>query len=405
MYPSSWSSVFGLFVHQQVKELQRQGCEVKVIAPAQWAPFPVKHFSKEWKGYSQVPAVMTWDGIEVHYPRYLEFPRAFSFATSGVRMYLGIKKLVEEIHKDFDFDIIHAHVALPDGFAAMMLNRRYRKPLVVTIHGADLFLNIHRSRWCRKALRKVFEQADKTVLVSPKLRELAVANIGYPEKLVVIPNGIDPQAPASPQQYLASRYAGYRIVLSVSHLIKRKGIDVNLRAISQLRSKYPNLKYLVIGDGPERASLARLTHELEMESQVEFLGQMPHDKVMEYMALSEVFSLPSWDEAFGVVYLEAAMNGKPVIACKGEGIADVLQDRQTALFVEPKNVGSLAGAIDFLLANPQQARDIGQKAKLLVLENYTWARNARKHMEFYWELLTENAVGIRERNPHEIAVH
>jgi glycosyltransferase involved in cell wall biosynthesis len=189
---------------------------------------------------------------------------------------------------------------------------------------------------------------------------------------------------------LASKYANNRIVLSVSHLIKRKGINVNLGAIAELKRKYPDLKYLVIGDGPERTFLARLAHDLEIEPQVEFLGQMPHGKAMEYMAISEVFSLPSWDEAFGVVYLEAAMHGKPVIACKGEGIADVIENNVTGLLVKPKDVASLAKAIDSLLENPQRAHQMGERARALVLGSYTWVMNAKRYMEIYRELVSRD---------------
>lgn len=114
-----------------------------------------------------------WDDIEVYYPRYLVFPRNFLFASSGKRMYFGVSKLIEKIYQEFSFDIIHAHVALPDGFAAMLLKRRYTKPLVVTIHGQDLHVTLYRSTRCKKALTKVFEQADRVVTVSNKLKEIA----------------------------------------------------------------------------------------------------------------------------------------------------------------------------------------------------------------------------------------
>ena len=83
-------------------------------------------------------------------------------------------------------------------------------------------------------------------------------------------------------------------------------------------NKYSNLKYVVIGAGPEMSSLRQLTRDLNLDEQVEFLGELPHEKVMEYIAVADIFSLPSWREGFGVVYLEAAMHAKPVIACQGE---------------------------------------------------------------------------------------
>ena len=390
MYPSSFSEVGGIFVHQQVKELQVQGCELKVISPVPWTPFPVKYFSRKWKEYSRVPAKMVWDGIEVYYPRYLEFPRSLFFSSSGKRMYSGITKLADDLYRDFEFDIIHANVALPDGFAAMMLKRRYNKPLVVTIHGQDLQVTLYRNDRCKKALTKVFEQADRVVTVSNKLKEIAKGGIGFPEKVVVVNNGIDPGETAPANGILTSKYAGCKVMLSVSHLIATKGLDLNIKPISQLVKKYTNLKYLVIGAGPELPYLRQLTHDLNLDRQVEFLGELPHEKVMEYMAVADIFSLPSWNEGFGVVYLEAMAHGKPAIACEGEGIADVIENNKTGLLVAPKDVESLARAIEFLLDNPDKAHGIGERAKKLVLENYTWENNAQRCTEIYERLLAHD---------------
>jgi teichuronic acid biosynthesis glycosyltransferase TuaC len=387
MYPSTLSEIAGIFIHKQVKERQKLGCEVKVISPTPWAPFPIKHFSRKLKRSSAVPAKMVWDGIEIYYPRFLQFPRSLFFASSGKRMYSGIRKLVDELYQDFKFDIIHAHVALPDGFAGMMVKKKYNKPLVVTIHGADLHTTIHRNDACRRAVAQVFGEADRIVTVSTGLKQIARSSIGFPEKLIVNNNGINPEDITLGNTELASRYAGSQVILSVAYLITRKGLDFNIKAISQLAERYPNMKYLVIGDGPKATYLKRLASDLGIQNQVEFLGELPHSKVMEYMALTDILSLPSWNEALGNVYLEAMAHGKPVIACEGEGIEDVIENNKTGLLVKPQNVESLAQAMDFLLGNPDKAREIGERAKKLVLENYTWEKNARRYIEIYEELL------------------
>ncbi len=390
MYPSTFNEVTGIFVHQPVKELQRQGCKVKVISPVPWAPFPIKYFSKKWKRYSEISHKIIWEGIEVYHPRYLEFPRKLFFSSSGKRMYFGIKKLVGELYKEFRFDIINTHVALPDGFAAMMVNRKYNKPLVVTIDGQDLQVTLYRNASCKKALAKVFEHADKIVTVSTKLKEIAKTNIGFPEKLVVINNGIYPEEVAPRRSFLASKYAGCRVILSVSHLIESKGLDLNITAISQLTKKHPNLKYVIIGAGLEMSFLRQLVYSLNLDRQVEFLGELSHEMVLEYMAIADIFSLPSWREGFGIVYLEAMAQGKPVIACQGEGITDVIENNRTGLLVKPKDIKSLTTAIAFLLENSQKACEIGERAKELVLENYTWEKTVQSYIKIYEELLANN---------------
>lgn len=388
--PWYYSEAHSTFIHKQLLELRRQGCEIRVITPVPWTPFPLNVISKKWKGYHYIPYRMIRDGIEAYCPRYLESPGGLFFASSGKRMYTGIRKLVAEIHQNFKFDIIHAHVALPNGFAGILIKSEYNKPLLVTIHGQDLQVTVYKNDDCREALAKVFREADKIVTVSTKLKKLAETDFGVPEKLITIHNGISPADVAPRHIDLVSRYAGRKIMLSVSNLITSKGLDLNIRAISQLSRKYPDLKYLVIGSGPENAFLMQLSRDLNVENQVEFLGELPYDKVMQYMAIADIFSLPSWIEGFGTVYIEAMLHGKPVIACLGEGIADVIEDGNTGLMVKPEDVNSLVQALEFLLANPVKASEMGEQARQLVLEKYTWENNARKYMECYKALLAKH---------------
>lgn len=390
MYPSTFSAVAGIFVHQQVKELRKQGCDVRVISPMPWTPFPVEYLSSRWRRYSEVPPKMDWDGIEVRYPRYPAFPGRMFFASSGSRTYSGIRKAVAELHRDFQFDIIHAHVALPDGFAGTMVKRDYGKPLVVTIHGEDLYVTIHRNDACWHAIARVFTEADRIVTVSTRLNEIAASRVGFPEKLTVVGNGVDLGVSGTASAELRAIYGGSRIILSASYLIARKGLDFNIRAVSQLTEGHPNIKYLVIGGGSESSYLRRLASNLNLQNCIEFLGELPHNEVMEYMAIADIFSLPSWNEAFGVVYIEAMMHGTPVIACEGEGIADVIEHGKTGLLVKPKDVESLAQAMDYLLSNPEKAQEVGEQARKLVLENYTWEVNARRYIEIYRELLADH---------------
>ncbi len=387
MYPSTFNEMRGIFVHELVKELVRQSCKVKVVSPVPRTSFPVNRLSSKWKAYSQIPLQSNLDGIEVYYPRYLAFPRAMFFASSGRRMYRGIKELIDKMYREFPFDLMHAHVALPDGYAAMMVNRWYDKPLVVTVHGQDLQVTLFRNDRCKRALARVFKKADKVISVSTKLKNIAKENLGFSEKISVINNGINSKELIGGKSSLASDYVDYRTILSASNLVSSKGIDLNLKAIAKLVKKYSNLRYVVIGDGPEINSLKKLTSRLNLKNNVEFLGRLPREKVMDYMSAASVFSLPSWREGFGVVYLEAMAHGKPVIGCAGEGIEDIIENGTTGLLVKTKDLDSLFEALDFLFSNPEESKAIGERAKKHVLENYTLQKNAEKTLEIYDELL------------------
>jgi len=383
MYPSFFNEVAGIFVHEQVKALMAKGVEVRVVSPVPWAPFPIKYLRKKWKRLSQVPQQAQWDGVGVAYPRYLAFPRAWLFATSGKRMYRGIKKLVHEIHREFPFELIHAHVALPDGYAGALIAREIGVPLVVTVHGQDAYATIHWNSRCREAVHWVLEEANRVIVVSSPLRTALEKELGSLQNVVVIHNGVSAEIYGSS----SFRAGSSKVVLSVGYLIERKGHEFVLKALARLRSKHPDVRYIIVGTGPRKNKLQKLATSLGLHDRVHFKGLVPHDQLSPIFASCDVFALPSWNEAFGVVYIEAMANGKPVIGCRGEGIEDFVEHGKTGLLVKPCDVDSLVEALDYLLSHPEEARAMGERARKVVLENYTWEKNAEKTIQIYREVL------------------
>lgn len=394
LYCRPYDHLCGMAMHKQVVALRGKGCEQKVISPSAFVPFPLKHLSRKWKAYSQVPSRDVLDGIEVHYPRTLVFPKAFFPVSSGVRMYWGIRRLVRAIEPEFRFDLIHAHMGLPDGYAGMLVSMQYRKPLVVTVQATDLHTATNRNRRCLSALQKVFSYARQVISPSPQLAKALVSRFAV--EPVVIGYGIDRSEVFTTESEQLSAYGGRRILLSVSRLVSTKGIELNIRAIRRLVDKYENLLYLVVGDGPERSALEQLTRDLKVTKHVRFIGQVPHEQAMEYISVCEVFAMPSWRETFGLVYLEAMAHGKPVIAVQGQGIDGTIIHGETGLLVKPRDVDSLVEALDFLLSRPEKARDMGERARQVVLENYTWEKSAEKAIEIYKEVLNES----QDMRPH-----
>lgn len=383
LYPSTANPTAGLFVHEQVKALIEKGVEVRVVSPVPWAPFPIKHLSSRWCAYSRIPRQAVWEDIPIVYPRYVLFPRNWLLSTSGYRMYLGIRSSVERMYQEFPFDLIHAHVALPDGYAGALLAPRLGRPLVVTIHGQDLLRTIHLSSACRWAVARSLRAASRVIVVSNKLRRLAHQEIGSSEKVDLVPNGLDPAKIARAEARRGKEGNEGPTVLSVSNLRASKGIDLNIRAIERLIGKYPSLRYEIIGSGPEEGKLRRLGARLA--DRIAFLGHQPHERALERMASCTVFSLPSWSEGFGIVYLEAMALGKPVIGCSGEGPEDFIQHGRNGLLVRPRDVDSLVEALDFLLSHPDEAEALGARARE-VLRTYTWQESAERVLQVYQEV-------------------
>ena len=386
MYPSQGNFVSGIFVHHQAKALRAAGVDLRVIAPIPLTPWPLAQFSRKWRAYQQVPAHESVEGIEVVHPRFIQFPRSWFMGTSGERLYLSLGKLIENIYEEFPFDIVHAHAALPAGHAALRVAEKFGKPCIVTVHGADMQTAVDISPNCAKVVGNVLTQASRTVFVSNKLRRLAVKRFGYHTNWCVIPNGIDPTIlhPERLNQY------SFPTILSVSNLIKSKGIEFNLLAIRELVAKYPSLQYLIVGDGPAYKELVKLTRALDLVRNVTFLGKRTQKEVMSFMASCDLFSLPSWREGFGVVYLEALAHGKPVVGCKGEGLEDFVVDGVNGRLVRPNDVIDLTAAIDELLSHPERAQEMGAHGRTMVLEHFTWQRNAFRTIALYQKVWADH---------------
>ncbi len=382
MYPKPYNRIGGIFVHNQVKALLEKGCRVTVVSPVRQMPFPLNYTVRKWRARKTIPERVVWEGVPIFHPHYQLIPRAMFYWTSGLLMYRGIRSFMEELSRQFSFDLIHAHVALPDGYAAVMLKQTMNVPVVVTIHGVDFHSTIRRNQRCKDAVGKVLAQADHIITVSNKLKRIAAANYGCENKTTTIANGIHPFI------YPGSRNNDQKIMVSVSNLMKSKGIDLNLKAFAALMDRHPALSYKIIGSGPELSGLRKLLKQLHIpENRVSFMGRLPNQEVLRHMSEADFFSLPSWEEGFGVVYIEAMSQGKPVIACRGQGIADVIEHEVNGLLVEPRSVDSLVRAIDYLLNNPKRAAEMGKNAQKTVLAGYTWARNAEETVRVYRQVL------------------
>lgn len=170
-------------------------------------------------------------------------------------------------------------------------------------------------------------------------------------------------------------------IVSVGNLYRFKGIHENLRALKLLSERGVNAwRYAVVGEGPYRKELEVLSREFGLENQVTFVGSVAHPKAIRYIRDADIFSLPSWSEPFGNVYAEAAVCGRPSIGCKGFGGEITIRDGETGLLVPPRDVEALAGALSFLLSQPERTKEMGNAAGDQILE-FTWERTAQLYRQ------------------------
>ena len=380
MYPTNSDPVYGNFIHDQVKEMQRQGLKVKVICPIPIVPFPLHVLNKKWRIYSKIPKKTIYDGVEVYHPRYTLLPKSILFHLSGHSAYLAIRKLARTLYQEYPFDLIHTHVALPSGYVGTKLAKIYKVPCMLTIHGKDLQTTVHINHKCQKTIRSILEKTESIILVSEKLkRRITELFPNVLSKCEVIPNGVN--IILNQNKPLLIKQQTY--ILSVGNLYQSKGTEINLLAFKEITRDFPECSYLIIGEGPEKDHLKRLAKELNIEDKVIFLGKVPHNEVLAYMKSCTIFSLPSWMEAFGIVYIEAMSLGKPVIACEGEGISDTIEHFKTGFLIPPNNVETLVETFTLLLSNAQLRTEVGNNAKQLASTTFSWKKNVLHYKHIF----------------------
>jgi len=385
LYPRYYDPSHGIAIKKQIDALKEKGLEQKIISPVAYSPFPINCMKAKWRAYANEPTYRVIDDIDVFYPRFISFPKALFFSSSGSRLFSAIKNAVIRLSQDFSFDLIHAHMAIPDGYAAVLLGENLEKPVVLTFQATDLDITANRNKKCFRKLKKVFSSAEAIIAPTPRLEKDLLEKFGIRSE--VCGYGVGKSDLYKKKSECETFFDGRQIILSASRLIPTKGIELNIKAIKILKEKYTKILYLIIGDGPERKRLEQLVQDLDLSDYVRFLGQLAHKEVMRYMASSEIFSLPSWQETFGLVYIEAMAHGVPVIGIRGQGIDGIVDGANTGLLAEPLNLESLVKNIEFLLSQPEVAKEIGERGRALAMDHFTWDKVACKTCKIYNKLL------------------
>lgn len=169
-----------------------------------------------------------------------------------------------------------------------------------------------------------------------------------------------------------------QVVLTISRLIERKGIDKAIRAMEIVRKKIPNIIYIIVGDGPYRSNLEKLAEKLNLQDNVIFTGYVREEEKSSYYNVANMFVMPNREldngdvEGFGIVFLEANAHGKPVIGGKSGGVVDAIVANETGLLVNPIDVEEIASAMLQLLENEDYAKQLGMNGKKRAKEEFNW---------------------------------
>ncbi len=236
-----------------------------------------------------------------------------------------------------------------------------------------------------RARELVLERIDGVFPVSNPVKELMARLGARVDHAQVVGSGCNAERfrPTPPPEQMARELGliGRRVLLSVGRLEAQKGVDSVLFAVSHLGVRYPDLRYVIAGDGPDRGRLERLAAELRISHKVRFLGQVDEDTLPRVYNLGDIFIHATRQErgdleGLNLVLLEAGATAKPIIATSSGGHGDAFAHEQTALLTPANDPTGLMEAISRLLEQPELSRQLGERARSRVLECSTWQRVA-----------------------------
>ena len=343
LYPSSSSPVRGTFVHEQVRFLSSH-CRIEVVSPTPLS-LPVPGCGR-WGAYGRVGRSELRDGIEIHYPRYLSLPRRLLFSHAWRSYLAALGRAVRTPP-----DLIHAHLAYPDGLAAVEYGRRLGCPVVISVHGHDVReIPLANRRWGELVARALARAAAVVVSSGDVLQRVRALGVGE-ERIHAIPQGVDcrlfkiePDRPG--------RGGPWRI-LYVGRHDRRKGLDVLLEAMHRLRHDGRDLQLRLVGGSPVSGTAEEYRRRVEalgLADCVDFVDEQPHKDIPRFMAEADLFVLPSFYDSFGVVVAEAMACGLPVVATRCGGPEELVEEESGKL-VPTGDAEGLASAILAVIDN------------------------------------------------------
>ncbi len=281
------------------------------------------------------------------------------------------------------FDAIECWQPLPLGLTAWLLKCIYHLPVIIWSHGSDL-LRVQRLPGGRAVLRWTLSRADR-LIANSKATQVQMEQLGQdPARMVMIHPTIDTRLfnPQRSNSMVVARHGlkGRRVILTVARLVQRKGVDMVIKAMPRVLVAIPEAVYLIVGGGPYQGKLEKLVEELGLEERVIFVGHVSDEELPLYYCACDVFVLVSRTltdkgemEGFGIVYLEAGACGKPVVAGRGGGVEEAVEDGVTGLLVDPLDVGEIAEAIVRILKDKELARRLGENGRKRAMRQPDWS--------------------------------
>lgn len=378
-YPRAHDPVLGIWTHRQALAARDAGAEVEVLVLHRPVPSAAslkagpRAAFKEFGTLVRQPRQTSLDGIPITYVRFVAPNRTRSYGEWGRYASKPLGRALRKLQTRFDFDLIHAHNAVPAADAVRRAG--IDTPLITSVHGGDVFHTaVLQPAWAAN-VSAGFNASDLVLANSSGIRTACRRLTSSPVEVQLL--GADvPDAPARPPRE--------HTLITLAHLIPRKRHADVLRAMWVLRNRWPKLRYVIVGDGPARADLEQLAAELELSDRVEFRGQLPHPQALEAIDGATLAVMPSVDEAYGVAYVESMAHGVPTIAALGEpGPLDLADLGSGIQLAAPGDVEHLSRVINRLLSDPAERARLSKIGRRVMKERCSWDVVGRQTVRAY----------------------
>ncbi|MBF0414291.1 MAG: glycosyltransferase [Magnetococcales bacterium] len=387
LYPNDSQPNHGLFVEHRIRRLAQSGqANVRVLAPVAWFPFTHPRFGN-YAGLARIPRCDQRHGVIIEHPRYPLIPKIGMNLTPLTMAVAMIGPLRRMIREGFNFQLIDAHFLYPDGVAAALLGQWFHRPVVMTGRGTDVTL-LPQFHGPRCMITWASRHSAAMITVCHALKE-ALLPLAIPEHHIrVLPNGVDLELFRPLDRDRAREELGVTgiTLLSVGHLVKRKGHDIPIRALTRL----PDVRLVIAGGGgtfedDNELALKQLAHDLGVQDRVHFAGGVLQTRLPIYYSAADILVLASAREGRANVLLEAMACGLPVITSPVWGNPEAVTAPEAGVIMRERSVDGLVEAFHRLMsAMPDRAMT------RRYAEKFSWDQTTQDQIELFQTILQKD---------------
>jgi glycosyltransferase involved in cell wall biosynthesis len=378
--------LIGNFHVLQARALAERGCRMDLFGPAPRVPAWLGHLSQRVRGHVKRPLRYEIDGVTIHSPRVpFAFPPTLRFQGARVApravttlAHVTIARALRKCVQTIEPDALVVHGALPLGPLVADVARERGLPWICIEHSADDVMRLERSSALGRCYVRTVRRARALVAVGRPMVEHLRSELGM-SGARYLPNGAVRPTRDQFERPRPHELRGARLVLAAGKYYRRKGFEELVDAWMKRAEPRPSDRLVLATAPPE--SLHRHIEARRATSSVRILGLLPQVELIQWMCWADVFALPSWSEAFGLVYAEALGCGTPVILTRDCGLAHDVETAGAGWVVAPRSTESLAHALTEATRDEAERVHRGEVGRRLVERRYTWDRNAAALLE------------------------